>query len=88
MSGWRIALNELHALGGEASTKDFGDHETRRPLLVYGLAQVKRHGREYRYTITERGRMVVEGKLSIQRPPKRKRHEGYRWVPTWTAVLA
>jgi len=86
MSAWRIALAELHAAGGTADYRSFGDRVSRQELRKQGLATCTKDGRnlmETTWELTPLGREVAEGKVTFQR----SRPGGRRWVATWLRSL-
>ena len=89
MSDWRIDLQELHRIGGEARVIDWHSMgHARAELLRLGLIEIaddrpaKSHHRVYR--ITARGRDVAEGRLA-------RIHRGSKgpavWRLSWLSAL-
>lgn len=78
MSGWRIAVRELHELGGGPApiAALSTDHSAMARAVELGL--VYHVGREWK--LTHRGRAWAEGRLQIDGNPQRAR-------ATWLAAL-
>jgi hypothetical protein len=87
MSGWRLALKRLHDAGrplppGRVSVLEVH----RQTLLRYGLAKLRREGRQYLYDITTRGHDLITGRLEFV-PAKDGPDRGWRWRRTWLSAL-
>jgi hypothetical protein len=85
---WKLALQRLYETGTLESGDLHEDHATRATLTRYGLATMKRSGQVYVYTITERGKAVIQGQIEHV-PAKHRAGKlgGWQWRRTWTAAI-
>lgn len=85
MSAWRVAVLELHALGGVARPEAFGCLNGRSMASQYGLIERAKREKRGEWKLTQRGRAYAVNAL---RPVDRYvAGGGRRWVPTWLHLL-
>ena len=90
MSAWRIALQELHELGGKAPARKFGLYHSRFRLRAMGLADFEYSDGETVWALTQLGRDVADGRVIRYIAECRKEGHGRgpdAWRATWLRAL-
>ena len=90
MSAWRIALQELHHLGGTAPARKFGDDHSRNTLRNMRLADFRQTRDGFVWHLTALGWEVVDGRIvriigKCKTPGKGRGPD--MWRATWLRSL-